>query len=82
MNNYHNAVFWNPAPDSPGLLIECFQISFPEQIAWCSLLLAVTLDEQAVDYTNGIFSSSKTPDFLPHTNIHKLTQSNVHMLTG
>ena len=72
---YHNAVFWNPAPDSPGLLIECVQNFFPEQIALCIFLLVVTLDKQAVDYTNRIFSSSKTPNRQIFCHIQTHTQT-------
>ena len=56
---YCSTIFHNP---SSVLLIEWFQISFPERIHWHSKapFLAVKLDKRAGDYTNRRFSSGKT----------------------
>ena len=82
---HHNTIFRNLSPVS---LIECLQISFHEQIAWrIKPLLAVKLGKQAVDYTNGRFSSGKTPNspFFGHIYTNRCDQTHnpaAHTRTG
>ena len=59
-------------------LIKCFQISFLEGIAWHSkcIFWAVKLDERAVSYTNGRFSSGKTSNRQLFGHIYTHTHTN------